>query len=42
MFEAKFVYKERQTIIFCESKDKLKDVFTKFKNKENLKDKILN
>ena len=41
MLEAKFVYKGRQTAILCQSKDNLKEVITKFKNKENLKDKIL-
>jgi len=41
MLEAKFAYKERHTTILCQSKDSLKEVFTKFKNKENLQDKIL-
>ena len=41
MFEAKFVYKERQTIILCQSNDKLKEVFTKFKKKETLEGNIL-
>ena len=41
MLEAQFVYKGRKTTIFCQSKDNLKEVFIKFKNKENIKDKII-
>ena len=41
MLEANFAYKGRQNTILCQSKDNLKELFNKFKNKENIKHKII-
>ena len=41
MLEANFVYKGRQNIILWQSKDRLKELLNKFKNKENIKHKII-
>ena len=41
MYEAIFIYNGKSTIIFCQSKDSLNEVFEKFINKENIQDKTI-
>ena len=41
MLEANFVYKGKQNTILCQSKDSLKELFNKFKNKNDIKHKII-
>ena len=39
MSEANFIYNGNQTVILCQEKDNIKEVFQKFKNKVNIENK---